>query len=397
MSLKLLATTIVLGLIALTLPQTANAKQIEVTDKLIVKTNDSLNQPEKVLVVPIFAPNSDFNATSDEWYKGLLYYSIERLGFSDIPFHYVVTELGDVYVGNEGGEETKLPISNNNNLILIGYLAQRSDNEINPRAYKGLGELILNIANRNAIKFDQVKAASISFRKSEERKTVTMQTGETFGLWNTSLGNVIKQVQNQYAPVSKNYAFEISNVKLPTTSVKLGDSPVVSIDVKNTSSTAIFQGSNSELYAVTRNNTKSKFFVNNLWAGPAEALIMDEGVAIRPGETKTLSFKLNVPLYFGEQSEQFVLKNGFGTVFNNTAFQVKLNVERPANKVVEILPTEIAYLRVRENQSTNSREIARLSAGERYIVLEDAQNGWLKLDIGGGKQGWVSRQYTKAV
>ncbi|KKQ35007.1 MAG: hypothetical protein US52_C0039G0005, partial [candidate division WS6 bacterium GW2011_GWA2_37_6] len=55
------------------------------------ETKYTLNS--NILIAPIFFPSGE-EINTDEWLQGLNYYSVERLGFSDIPFHYVVDSDG---------------------------------------------------------------------------------------------------------------------------------------------------------------------------------------------------------------------------------------------------------------------------------------------------------------
>lgn len=61
---------------------------------------------------------------------------------------------------------------------------------------------------------------------------------------------------------------------------------------------------------------------------------------------------------------------------------------------VLILSTPTGFLRVRESGSIGSPEIARVSPGEKYDLVEEGQ-GWLKIKLTDGKEGWVSAQYSQ--
>lgn len=61
---------------------------------------------------------------------------------------------------------------------------------------------------------------------------------------------------------------------------------------------------------------------------------------------------------------------------------------------VLILSTPTGFLRVREDATTGSREIARVSPGEKYDLIEEG-NGWFKIKLKDGKEGWVSTQYAQ--
>lgn len=68
-----------------------------------------------------------------------------------------------------------------------------------------------------------------------------------------------------------------------------------------------------------------------------------------------------------------------------------------ASKIsVEILNTPNGFLRVRENPSTQATEINRVKTGESYLFIEENDN-WLKIELGDGTKGWVSKTYAKKI
>jgi hypothetical protein len=60
---------------------------------------------------------------------------------------------------------------------------------------------------------------------------------------------------------------------------------------------------------------------------------------------------------------------------------------------VIIKNTPVGFLRVRENPSTASREIGRVSPGERFPYL-DENTDWFQIELAGGVAGWISKQYA---
>ncbi len=63
-------------------------------------------------------------------------------------------------------------------------------------------------------------------------------------------------------------------------------------------------------------------------------------------------------------------------------------------KMIKIKETETGWLRVRENNSAVSKEIAKVKPGETYPVLEE-NTDWYKIDIGSSKSGWISSSYAE--
>ena len=125
---------------------------------------------------------------------------------------------------------------------------------------------------------------------------------------------------------------------------------------------------------------------------------MDENSSIKPNESKTFTIKLKAPLHFGEIKESYQLINGLGRAYTSSTFDLTVNVERPAGKeIVEIQKTETGQLNMRDNPFASSSIIGRVTPGQRFIVLERTDSGYVKLDLGNGKNGWVVSKYTKVV
>ena len=72
---------------------------------------------------------------------------------------------------------------------------------------------------------------------------------------------------------------------------------------------------------------------------------------------------------------------------------------------VEILQTDVGFLRVREEPNTSSEVVGQVNPGERYDVLEE-NSGWYKIEVelivygeDGGIPtkilGWVSGEFAK--
>jgi hypothetical protein len=65
-------------------------------------------------------------------------------------------------------------------------------------------------------------------------------------------------------------------------------------------------------------------------------------------------------------------------------------------KMGKIKETETGWLRVREKDSSVSKEIARINPGETYPVIEETTD-WYRIDLGNNKSGWVSSSYVEKI
>ncbi len=64
------------------------------------------------------------------------------------------------------------------------------------------------------------------------------------------------------------------------------------------------------------------------------------------------------------------------------------------NEKVIIKETETGWLKVRDSNSSSSKEITKVKPGEIYDLLEEASD-WYKIDLGSSKSGWISATYAE--
>lgn len=371
-------------------------------DSSITLQDSAYSVPTQIVIVPIFPPSADFNVRSREWFRGLYYYSIanaRRPGFTDIPFHYVVTKEGDVFSGNSGGEERKISVTGiGDSAVVIAYLAGKSDNSIDPRASEALGDLILDVANKNSIQLDKVSITAVKYERNDEQKTISITKQNLYGLWNTSLKALTNSIKKQYKPVAKSYSVDIKKLELPTKEVKPGQTIIGKITVVNTSKYGFYPDTISELVGTKTQGATSIFYTPEFWVSTSQFSLLAQDRLLLPTKQVTYEFRLTVPLYFGQQVEKFELRTTGGQVVKNSGFKVNMNVGRPAGiTVLEIAATQTGWLRVRASASGAAAEIGRVSTGERYIRIADSGNGWYKIKLTTGEVGWISRQYVKIV
>lgn len=366
-------------------------------DTSIAKEDSAFSTPSSIVIVPIFPPVGDFDISSEEWFKGLYYYMIandQRPGFTDLPFHYVVSSDGNVYKGNTAGEERRITIEGaGNNLAVIGYLANRGETSFDPRATAALGQTILDIANSNAINVEsKVSAVAINYQQDDASQQVKLVKQDLFGLWSNSLDKLIKDIKPFYKPVDKEYKVRVAAVTFPTTPVTPGQIVNGSISLENTGEHGIYGDTISALLG-SKTSGDSIFYSGANWASLSQFALMKDTDLLLPKQTRDFSFAMKVPLYFGEQTEEFTLKTMSGYEIPNTKFHLKLTVEKGNLTVVEVKATASNVVRAYKSPSQSSGEIYRISKGERFVQLETTTNGWAKLDFGDKGQGWVARQY----
>ncbi|MFS8131486.1 MAG: SH3 domain-containing protein [Candidatus Dojkabacteria bacterium] len=358
----------------------------------ITKEDLAYSLPQETVIAPIFLGVESPKISQKEWVESLYYYTIEKLGFTDLPFHYIVTSTGEVYQGNLGGDERKVKVDGiGANVILIAYLASSKQNSFDPKADNAIKGLLQTISNKNSIKAENIVTTGIKFIKDTTNKTVSISSEEIFGNWASKLEDYKAYVAANYVPEAKSYTVDVSNIALSTPDAMPGEEVTGTVTIKNTGSNGLYGGTDNEIVASKSDGGPSQFFINNVWLSRSQFSLMTENQNILPTQETTLTFKIKAPLAKGSISETFVLKTlGGGGITASTQIGLTLNLKPSDQRIIQIQNTELGYLKVRGEPSTLGPEIGEAASGQRYFVLEDAGNGYLKIDLGNGTIGWVA-------
>lgn len=367
-------------------------------DTTTTREDVNFNLQSRIVVVPIYSQSNDLKVTSEEFYRGLYYYTVEILGFNDIPFHYVISEDGRVFKGNEGGDERKIRIDGiGDDVIIIGYITNKSAARFTRDAEPKLTELLIEVASRNSIKPENIFIDGIQFVRNQEARIVTIEQKDIFGNWKTSLDKIVAEVSTKYTPKPKSYKAEVSSIRASVDSVNAGEQVLVAITIKNNGENGLYAGTASEIMIQKTDGNLSKFFLNNSWLSTTQAGIMTGTETLRPLQEDTFEFAVKAPLYNGIVTETFELRTIEGEKIDAPNFELALNITSTGKQIIEINPTQTNTLNVREIASGAANIITQVSPGQRFFVEEDAGNGWLRIDLGDGTTGWVAVQFVSFV
>jgi len=352
---------------------------------------------KNIVITPILSPAGSF-INPEEWVKGIHYYSTVRLGYPDVPFHYVVFDDGRVIKTSSSGDEMKVDIENlGDDYIIVGYLAETGSTNFSNRGVKSLQELTSQLANLHGIKSNNIISKSLRYKLNQDTKIVQIEARDIVSGWTQSMKDITAYVDANYNPSQKKYNVEILAVKLPQAQVTPGETVIVEISLKNNSDFSIYADDESALILSKEDRSLSKFYLNGSWASQSQVYIMQEGEILKPRQEMTYQVKFNVPLYFGKQSESFVLQNAYGSRLSDVDVKVELDVASIDKTVVEILETGTGFLNVRDRDSGNASVITKVSPGERYILKTRGQFGYVEILLGDGQSGWVSQNYVRVV
>jgi|GEM_PF-1807690 len=374
-----------------------------VIDTTIIKEDTAFTSPSKIVIVPISLPNNDSNVSGRDWARGLYYYLVaneSRPGFTDIPFHYIVSADGTVFKGNQGGDERKVAIDGvSGSPIVIAYLSFKKQINFDVRAETSLVELITEVANRNVIPPSEITLAGLTLSRNDSEKIIKLTKTDTIGTWQTSLNKMIEVVRSRYAPQTRQYNIQINSVTLPAEGVNPGTPVTGKISITNKGDKGLYGDTNTELIATAKNvGRESRFYITGDWLSTTQFGFMPEGGSIPAGGTAEFEFKFYVPLFFGRQEEEFELRTVSGQVVANSTFKAGLNINRPAGTIVQIRNTEVGFLRLRSGPSgLVNNEIGRVYQGERYFQINDAGNGYIQIKLPDGRTGWISKGYVSYI
>lgn len=365
----------------------------------ITKEDLAYSLPNEIVVAPIFLGVESPKISQNEWLESLYYYTIQRLGFTDLPFHYIVGTNGEVYEGNLGGDERKVKVDGiGANVILIAYLSSSKQNVFDPKSDDSLKTLLSQIANRNSIKPESIIVSGIKFVKDTTNKSVSISSSEILGNWANKLEEYKGYVASNYSPQPKTYQVEVSNIALSAADAAPGEEVTGTVTIKNTGQNGLYGGTNNEIVATKADGTPSQLFINNVWLSRSQFSLMVENQNILPSQELSLNFKIKAPLAKGSVTENYALKTlGGAGIAASQNLVITLNLRASDKRIIQIQNTELGYLKVRSEPSTVANEIGEAASGERYFVLEDAGNGYLKIDLGNGTIGWVAGWLTDTI
>jgi len=363
-------------------------------DTTIRQEADGFALPNAIVVSPIFIDETDYK----ESIKGLFYYTIDKLGFPDIPFHYIVTADGIVYKGNTGGDERKLSFSNaSGNFLLIAYVTNKNVDQFEAKGLLALKELTSEVSNNNYVNADNVIIRDLTFVKDVANNTVNLQINPLDGNWNNSAEDIRNYVRGNVKPSNKVYMVDVVSSVLSKEQVAVGETVAGTVTLKNTGTSTLYVGTNSEIIATKETGNVSFFYTPTGWLSQTQFSLMDTLEQIGPGEEAELPFSVSAPLASGEITENFIITNILGQRVSQNNFTLRMNVDKAGKRIIQINDTELGYLRVRAEASTAATEVGRASSGERFIVQEDAGNGLLRIVLPNGVSGWVAGWLTTEI
>lgn len=378
--------------------RTISSEDLDLDPELIIDTKE-FNMPESIILIPITPPEDSLLVDPIDWYNGILYYQTSRYNLPSISFHYVITPDGSLIDNELLNPDRKVDIESGKilNPIYIAYFTESGSIGFNPAIRAIIAEILTELANKNAILLENIHIKGIEFSEDSDRTLITDIEDVYIG-WENDLLKIIELIKPNYQPVERTYYIEVVNSpEMPVKELEAGSISEGKIKVKNVGEFPIYQDSESELlFTKLDEEEKSIYFSESKWATQTQVPLIQESSIFKPGEEQELKFSIQVPLDFGEVSEEFKIMNRNGILLDNGPYNVAITVKQPEGDFIEVIETDTGYLNVRSEASIGAELVTRISPGERYKEL-DRKSGWVQIELGEGKEGWVYGPYVKKI
>ncbi len=401
---QFLKTVSVLGasLLFFFLPTTASSLSDSeiLLDRSIKTAENSFTLNNEIIIVPIFSRSVEkLEIPFYEWFKGIYYYTIQRLGYNDIPFHYIVSKDGETIKGNDSGLEAQLPISDfSSSGVVVAYLTDSKSTSFSESSIKPLTELLTDLCNQAAISPLSITLSGLKIERDKKNQTVKTVASEIYGSWGSSLEEVKASVLANYSPVRKNYRVDIIETTLPEGEQVAGGESEASIKIRNSGEFGIYGGTESTLYLTKSDGSASRFYLNTVWSSQSQLSLLDDNQKILPGEELTVELPLKIPLFPGRLAESFTLSNQTGQRIETNGTELAVQIASAGKQIVEISNTYGEAFNVRALPSTSSETLKIVSAGERFFLVEEnLETLWSRIDLLDGRSGWIARWHLKFI
>lgn len=362
-------------------------------DDTILNFNEAYTFPREVIVIPVSKLNSSDN--SQQYIQELYYYFATRSGIGDFPFHYIVTWDGSVYEGNKFGDEAIISFTNTQDAIFIAYI-QDDVKKLGVSSVSNLKSIILKVINQYRINPDNISVQALTYESDEKGKLEKIELGNATNEWVEYMALLIEGIRTNYEPLELIFKAEVTEVTLPSENQEATGTAEIKIKVKNNGNVNLYSEPSSNIF-IAKNaplDSNSLFYYGEDWVSNSRIPLIKEGERLVIGEEKEFSFRVLVPIYPPEYSEDFVLVDPDGNAIAETEFQITLKINKPEATVIEIQETPIGHLNIREQPGV-SNVVSQVYPGERFIV-KDYQNGYYQIEAN-GKVGWVVFSYVKEI
>lgn len=343
--------------------------------------------PEKIYITQISTQSKDISRDPSLWVKTLYYYYITRLYLPDLPYTYLLDENGAIYEGKTGGISANLQFEALDNAVIIGYLSNSTS--LTARAEASLKEMIDSISGQWGINL--VKAVQLKIVQ-DEKKFSSIQITEASSEFSKSLNESISEMN--LSKVEKlQYITEVENIEYSKEAI-IGSRVKVKVKFKNKNEFPWFT-QKEPIYLSTKGGNESKLAINKVWSSFSKPLEVTDKT-IKPGDSLELEFEIEAKVLVGEVSETFVLQKIGQENFQGSEFEVRLNVVKGNNTLVQVYSPQYGFVNIRKCRWASCEIVDSPKEGSVYILLLE-EEGWYKVQYAPGVEGWAMGKYFKKI
>jgi len=387
---KTLISTILLSMF-LTSPLFAFSSYSTKTQKFDLSLSDQsttvYTPPERIYITQITTQSNSISRDPSLWVKTFYYYFITRLYLPDIPYNYLIDENGAIYDGKTGGIGANLKFEALDSVILIGYLSNSSS--LSSRAEASLKDLIETLSAEWGV--ESVKPVKLNILQGEN-KLSSIEIVDSSPEFSNSLNKVLPNLKLS-SEENHDYLAKIESVDYPKESV-IGSRIKIKVKITNKNTFPWFTQS-EPIYISTKSGEESKLAINKVWSSFSKPLEIT-GKIIKPDESIEAEFEVEAKVLVGEISETFVLqKIGVGN-FTDSEFEVKFNVIKGSNTLVQVYSPQYGFVNIRTCRWSSCEIIDSPKEGSVYILLAE-EEGWYKIQYAPGVEGWAMGKYFKKI
>lgn len=343
--------------------------------------------PQKILITQIGTKSKELEKKTTEWVNSLYYYSITRLKLPDLPYTYLLDENGIIYQGNSGIQGVNTGIAEAGGSIIIGYLSNNSS--LTKRAETSLYTMVDELSSTWGI--SEIQTIKLKITKNENSVS-TLSYETTDGDLNTSINDLFRNWKPA-EKVERKYIAKIENLEY-TPEIEVGKRTTVKLDIKNMNDFPWFTDSDP-IYISVANNKESAFAVNQVWESFSKPISISDKT-ILPNQSVHIEFDMEAKVKVGQIKETFVVFQKSEAPFQDSSFEISLNVVKGDKTLVEVVSPQYGFVNIRDCKGQGCKIIDTLKEGEVFILVAE-EDGWSKIQYGQEVEGWVVSRFLKKI
>jgi hypothetical protein len=134
-------------------------------------------------------------------------------------------------------------------------------------------------------------------------------------------------------------------------------------------------------------------FINDIIPGEHDVAVTSTGFIQRTVRVQaTTGYKLNINFQLALSTDDVVVATPSVSLIPSPT-TVSSDETAGSKQSITIKDTPTGFLRVRSGPNLSATETAQIKPGEKFPLIEERE-GWFKITLSNGKEGWVSSRYA---